>query len=285
MADVRALLKQKRQQATPRITHPLAQYTPNNQLQCKACNIPVKEFMWEGHVGSKKHRTAVARLREEQARAEQQRAAEEAQEEAAEEDDAYEQADGAKRKLASSPDPAPAKRHKPDNAGGFPTDFFSDPNRQVLISAEGDEDDEDADMQVDGAQAGQQPPAADDPLAAEYAAFMASVAQTTADADEAHYDKYERATVFAEAQISQDALAGMPQAAQPVVAERVDEGAPPDDPEETEDQKRERIDREIIMDRLIEEERAQEEADMKVAIMKRRLEELKARKAKKKAGS
>ena len=81
MADVRALLKQKRQQAAPRITHPLAQYTPNNQLQCKACNIPVKEFMWEGHVGSKKHRMAVARLREEQARAEAARAAEQAQEE------------------------------------------------------------------------------------------------------------------------------------------------------------------------------------------------------------
>ncbi|KAI5898734.1 uncharacterized protein SCHCODRAFT_01206047 [Schizophyllum commune H4-8] len=282
MADVRALLKQKRQQAAPRITHPLAQYTPNNQLQCKACNIPVKEFMWEGHVGSKKHRTAVARLREEQARAEAARAAEEAQEH--EDEDEYEEADG-KRKKTSEPDEAPAKRQKGDNAGGFPSDFFSDPNRQLPPST-ADDDDEDGDgMQVDGPPADQQAPAADDPLAAEYAAFMASVAQTAADAEEAHHDKYERATVFAEAQINNDALVGMPQAAEPVIAERVDEGAPPDDPEETEEQKRERIDREIIMDRLIEEERAQEEADMKVAMMKRRLEELKARKAKKKAGS
>ncbi|KAI4528705.1 hypothetical protein K525DRAFT_286325 [Schizophyllum commune Loenen D] len=283
MADVRALLKQKRQQAAPRITHPLAQYTPNNQLQCKACNIPVKEFMWEGHVGSKKHRTAVARLREEQARAEAARAAEEAQDEEEVEDE-YEEADG-KRKKTSTPDETPAKRQKPDNAGGFPSDFFSDPNRQLPPSTADDDDDDGDGMQVDRPSAQQQAPAADDPLAAEYAAFMASVAQTAADAEEAHHDKYERATVFAEAQINNDALVGMPQAAEPVIAERVDEGAPPDDPEETEEQKRERIDREIIMDRLIEEERAQEEADMKVAMMKRRLEELKARKAKKKAGS
>lgn len=282
MADVRALLKAKRQQAAPRIAHPLALYTQNNQLQCRACNVPVKEFMWEGHVGSKKHRTAVARMREEQARAEEEARSNEANQEEEDDadEDAYEQADGAKRKKASSPS-APAKRHKPDTASGFPGNFFSDPTRQLPTPSADDEEGEDGEgMQVDGLPADQQPPAADDPLAAEYAAFMASVAQTSADAAETQHDTYERATVFAEAAINNDALVGMP-----VVAERVDEGAPPDDPEETEDQKRVRIDKEIIMDRLVEEERAQEEADMRVILMKRRLEELKARKAKRKAGS
>ncbi|TRM61494.1 hypothetical protein BD626DRAFT_501211 [Schizophyllum amplum] len=258
MADVRALLKAKRQQAAPRIAHPLALYTQNNQLQCRACNVPVKEFMWEGHVGSKKHRTAVARMREEQARAEEEARSNEANQEEEDDadEDAYEQADGAKRKKASSPS-APAKRHKPDTASGFPGNFFSDPTRQLPTPSADDEEGEDGEgMQVDGLPADQQPPAADDPLAAEYAAFMASVAQTSADAAETQHDTYERAT-----------------------------GAPPDDPEETEDQKRVRIDKEIIMDRLVEEERAQEEADMRVILMKRRLEELKARKAKRKAGS
>ena len=77
MADVRALLKAKRQEA--RITHPLASYTSAGQLRCVACGTAVKHASaWEGHVGSKAHRTNAARLRQEQAR---QAAAEEAERE------------------------------------------------------------------------------------------------------------------------------------------------------------------------------------------------------------
>ena len=70
MSDVRALLKAKRQEA--RITHPLASYTSAGQLRCIACGTAVKHASaWEGHVGSKAHRTNAARLRQEQARAAQ----------------------------------------------------------------------------------------------------------------------------------------------------------------------------------------------------------------------
>ena len=62
MADVRALLKAKRQEA--RITHPYASYTASGQLRCIACGTPVKQAsMWEGHIGSKAHRTAVMKMK------------------------------------------------------------------------------------------------------------------------------------------------------------------------------------------------------------------------------
>ena len=70
MSDVRALLKAKRQEA--RITHPLASYTSAGQLRCIACGTAVKHASaWEGHIGSKAHRTNAARLREERAREEE----------------------------------------------------------------------------------------------------------------------------------------------------------------------------------------------------------------------
>ena len=66
--DVRALLKAKREEV--RITHPLAAYGAGGQLRCSACGTPVKPASaWEGHVGSKAHRLAVARMREAEARA------------------------------------------------------------------------------------------------------------------------------------------------------------------------------------------------------------------------
>ncbi|KAJ3009632.1 hypothetical protein NUW54_g2722 [Trametes sanguinea] len=75
MADARALLRAKRQEA--RIEHPLASYNAAGQLRCIACGIAIKQATaWEGHIGSKTHRTNAARLREERAR-EEQRLAEE----------------------------------------------------------------------------------------------------------------------------------------------------------------------------------------------------------------
>ncbi|KAJ6577248.1 hypothetical protein B0H19DRAFT_1207784 [Mycena capillaripes] len=79
MADVRALLKAKRQEA--RISHPLASYS-NGQLRCVACG-PVKHASaWEGHLGSKLHRTTVARLKEEERLREAQRIRQEEEEQA-----------------------------------------------------------------------------------------------------------------------------------------------------------------------------------------------------------
>ena len=69
MSSARALLRAKRQEA--RVTHPLASYTSAGQLRCLACGTIVKQsFSWEGHVGSKAHRMAAARLREEEHRRE-----------------------------------------------------------------------------------------------------------------------------------------------------------------------------------------------------------------------
>ena len=66
MADVRALLKAKRQEA--RITHPYAAYSSSGQLRCAVCGTAVKQAsMWAGHLGSKAHRVnvAAAKAREE----------------------------------------------------------------------------------------------------------------------------------------------------------------------------------------------------------------------------
>jgi len=63
MADVRALLKAKRQEA--RIAHPFASYTPSDQLKCLVCGTLIKHASaWEGHLGSKFHRTNTTRLKE-----------------------------------------------------------------------------------------------------------------------------------------------------------------------------------------------------------------------------
>src|SRR6266567_2500949 len=62
MADVRALLKAKRQEA--RISHPYAAYNASGQLKCSVCGLVIKYgSAWEGHLGSKIHRTNVARMR------------------------------------------------------------------------------------------------------------------------------------------------------------------------------------------------------------------------------
>ncbi|KAF8962686.1 hypothetical protein BDZ97DRAFT_1920258 [Flammula alnicola] len=74
MADVRALLKAKRQEA--RITHPYAAYNSSGQLRCSVCGSIVKHASaWEGHLGSKLHRTNVARMREEEKRQQEQQEA------------------------------------------------------------------------------------------------------------------------------------------------------------------------------------------------------------------
>ena len=161
MADVRALLKAKRQEA--RITHPLASYSAAGQLRCAACGTAVKHASaWEGHVGSKAHRTNAARLRQEQAR---QAAAEEAERE-------REQQESLKRKATEmevddaegavdavggdSEDDGvhPEKQHV--RSGGpvaaakhaLPADFFSSPS--MAPPPQEDEDDEDEENSLRG---------------------------------------------------------------------------------------------------------------------------------------
>jgi len=63
MADVRALLKAKRQEA--RISQPFATYTLSDQLKCVVCGTLIKHASaWEGHLGSKLHRKNATLLKE-----------------------------------------------------------------------------------------------------------------------------------------------------------------------------------------------------------------------------
>jgi len=271
MSDARSLLRAKRQEV--RINHPLASYSAAGQLRCIACGINIKQgTSWEGHVGSKQHRTNAARLKEE----EQRRAQEEAlrQKRKAEEEQYDEEDEGIeakRRRVGSSADeddeddeqqPAPSAAK-----GGFPADFFSDPSRAPPSE---DTDEEDA----SGARPAPAAPATKNAMDEEWERFQASVVN----APDVH-EAYERATVFAE----------------PVLAPEVPEGFPPQAADNAQDEqntvldeaeirrRKEQDERELIMDRLWEEERVQEEADAKVSLLKSRLEAVKRQREARKA--
>jgi len=249
MSDVRALLKAKRQET--RISHPLASYSASGQLKCAVCSTPVKHpSAWEGHLGSKAHRTNVIRLKEEERRREEE---EEAQRTAslkrkAEDDIPHAQEPDvlAKRSKSASAQPTP-----------FPAGFFSDPNQAPAILSD-DEDDEDQ-PPVNAPQS--QPSQAQSVLDQEWLQFQQAVINAPDDRE-----TYQRATVFADPEINKDATQGFP-------AGQEDQPEPEPEPDlEQQRWKREEDDRELIMDRLLDEERAQEEADMRVNVMKSRLE-------------
>lgn len=262
MADVRALLKAKRQEA--RIAHPLAAYNAAGQLRCAACGTAVKHASaWEGHVGSKAHRLAVARLREAEARREEEERLAKGKRKAdgqEEEEDAPmdEESDGER---AGTPG-ASKKRRTDDAQGAVPADFFSDPGR-AMPPREPDSDEEDE----DGPAA---PPAASAaPVDPELAAFQAFINAPTQKSQDSR-DNYERATVFAEAELVETDEGLPPQNGDGAIAPPVEEL--------TEEQKRalkEQEERELIMDRIVDEERAQEEADAKVDALRKKLDALK----------
>ncbi|KAJ7637581.1 hypothetical protein DFH06DRAFT_1218551 [Mycena polygramma] len=247
MADVRALLKAKRQEA--RISHPLASYANKGQLRCVACG-PVKHASaWEGHLGSKLHRTTVARLKEEERLREVERLRQEEEEQA--------RVSNGKRKAEEqdSDSDTEAKRRRVDDdaSGAFPADFFSDPSRAPLPPPSDDEDDP--------------PPAQSTALDAEWERFQRDVVNAP-DAQDTARDAYDNATIMAEPEIVVDTFEGFPTQQSETAAE------PNKLDEEHARRQKEQDERELIMDRLLDEERAQEEADMKVTMMKNRLEAL-----------
>lgn len=260
MTDVRALLKARRQEA--RISHPYAAYSSSGQLRCSICGLAIKHASaWEGHLGSKGHRTAVTR-----ARANQQRKDEAAAEL---EEQQRESTPLGKRK---SPEPdvdedadmePEAKRPKPD--AGFPADFFSDPTRSLPELDDGmDEEEEGAGAGGDGNRA---PPNTTQPpkgLDDEWTRFQREVINAPDS-----LATYQNATIMAEPELAPEVPEGFPQAAGTEM-----EVEKPVDEEELR-RRKEQDERELIMDRLLEEERAQEEADMKVTVMKSRLDALK----------
>jgi zinc finger protein 830 len=164
MADVRALLKAKRQEV--RITHPYAAYGANGALRCTACGAAIKfASAWEGHLGSKAHRVAVAanlRAKEEVSASASASASKRKAEEGEDEDgEGEEEQVGKKRQRTVERDIAPvidgsspdAPRRTGTGAGtgtgashsAFPTDFFSDPARAPPRTSTGGQDDNDDD--------------------------------------------------------------------------------------------------------------------------------------------
>ncbi|KAL0580013.1 hypothetical protein V5O48_002016 [Marasmius crinis-equi] len=264
MADVRALLKAKRQEA--RINHPLASYNQSGQLRCSACGTIVKHASaWEGHLGSKGHRTTVAQLKERERQKEEQRLREEQEEREkaslgkrrAEDDEMDDEDSEPSAKKQKTVAPAP---------GGFPADFFSDPSRAPIITP-GEDDDEEEDASNANAGSTQPPPSASDQpkseLDLEFERFQQEVVNATD-----FRETFENATVMAEP-VMHEVMEGIP-TTEPVQEE-------PEVDEEELRRRKEQEERELIMDRLLDEEQAQEEADMKVTVMKNKLEALKKR--------
>jgi len=250
MADVRALLKAKRQEA--RISHPYATYNPSGQLKCSVCGLAIKHASaWEGHLGSKSHRTNIARLREEEKR---QRMTEV-------QADEYDSETTGKRKAPAAEACSPREKKRkveeiPSRNQSFPQDFFSDPSRAPIPLSE-DESDEELE---DSAPTQQLPPSNEVDL--EYQRFQLELVKN-ADPSET----YDRATVVAEPVLASTDIPGFPTNAGETIL-------PVDLTEEQIRSKREQEDRELIMDRLLEEERAQEDADMRVQLLKTKLEGL-----------
>ena len=177
MADVRALLKAKRQEA--RINHPYAAYGANGALRCTACGVAVKfASAWEGHLGGKSHRAAVAKLKakeeEESARAaatatatatatapSKRKAAAAAEERDGGDDDdrqmevevgtVVEQARPGKRQRTEEREmegQGQGQAQEQASRPFFPADFFSDPARAPPREDEDGDDEMDQDREV-----------------------------------------------------------------------------------------------------------------------------------------
>lgn len=272
MADVRALLKAKREEA--RITHPYAAYNPSGQLKCTVCSTVIKHASaWEGHLGSKAHRTNIIHLREEEKRRQQaqeqeqtphledSRSPEPTRKRKPGEDQTQSNGDSGKKRKVDAASQPPQASSSPSSL--FPQDFFSDPSRGPVPSSYSDDEDEE-----EGKPATEKPnppAAATSGVDEEYERFQRELLSNSVDPTEA----YDRATITAEPVLASTQIAGFP----PTTIDDAPE-EPPQLTEEEVRQKREQEERELIMDKLLAEERAQEDADTRVQLMKTKLENL-----------
>lgn len=260
--------------------------------------------MWEGHLGSKAHRVAVANEKARLEASERRKEAETTQkvkgkrkvEDSMDIDSDMtnvQESNGTIKKLRKSEEP-----DRPP-ASGFPADFFSDPSRVPVLENNEDNADEDE-------QPAQPAPAPQSQLDREWEEFQASLLAQNSNKGDEEEDKmmvFDRATLAAEPELVETNGEGFPESIVPGIesGETVQNGGV----EETEEEKKrrkEQEERELIMDRLIEEvsvhvtlssaslnlfylqERAQEEADERVGLLKSRIEALKkARQDRKKA--
>ena len=310
MADVRALLKAKRQEA--RINHPHAAYGANGALRCTACGVAVKfASAWEGHLGSKSHRVAVANLKakaEQSARATttlSKRKAEEEQDGDDDDDDdemrmevvgsgrkevVVEQLRSGKRQRTEEREVEGQAQAQALASRAFPTDFFSDPSRAPPRDEDEREEDEEMmdqdqetttrttapksqfDMEWDAFEREMQQPPPPRPVVLE-GADAAGAEATVVDPLVVHA----RATIAAEPELV-SGLVGLPAGTQGAADEAADEatGRKAVAMSEEEGRKRKEMDeRELIMDRFVEEERAQEDAYGRVALLRNKVQMLK----------
>jgi len=252
MTDIRALLKAKRQEA--HVAHPFAAYSASGQLRCTACGTIVKHASaWQGHLGSKLHRTSVTRLKEEELRRKIQR---------------EEGGQGEKRKADDQhADPERTELKRPGEvkedfdtpkSTTFPHDFFSNASRELVPSMPPSSSD---------SQDGEDIPQKElSTLDLEWEMFQRDVVNVTDDRE-----TFDRATLAAEPELVSQTTEGIPirqtEESQMETSNNMDD--------ETTRRKREQDERELIMDRLLDEERAQEDADLKVSVLKNRLDALK----------
>ena len=268
MSDVRALLKAKRQETL--VQHPYASYTSTGQLRCTACETIVKQASaWGGHVSSKTHRENVAKERAPQLGG--QKAARSIGKRKVEQDNSNDE--------EVHPAFGPSKKHKvaasnslskptPEHPRTFPVNFFSDSSRIPIPLVDDESSEKGEDNQVIIPQE-----AVDNPLDLEWQMFREEVLTSesaSTQADQPH-ETFKRATVFAEPELLQEYVSGLPirKPSQVVVETPQNEGESR--------KRREEEEKELIMDRLFGEERAQEEADVKVVLLKDRLDALKKR--------
>lgn len=258
------------------LVHPFATYNQSGALRCTVCSTVVKHASaWNGHIGSKSHRTNAARLKEEErAREEEKRHGKRKAEEDEGEDGTTVNELVKKRRVKEGDEESMSTSATP--ASGFPTDFFSDPSRSVVI----DEADSDLDVDKDNPPPPKIPSQPESALDIEWAKFQEAVINAPVDTDTR--ETFERATIFAEPQLSTEIPEGFPSSVAPE-AESQREASPTPRDDETERRRRAEEEKELIMDRLLDEERAQEEADERVNMLKAKLDLLKKKRTAAKA--
>ena len=238
--DIRALLKAKRQEA--RIAHPFATYTPSDQLKCAACGTLIKHASaWEGHLGSKLHRTNVTRLKEEKTK--------------------EQSLPGKRNAETNESDHQTNKKRRMGGTKGcvheqLPSDFFSDTSHVPVPELLSDEADDDVN-EINPAKTIVSSTSA---LDLEYNLFQRGFPEGTD-----RSQTYDQATIVAEPVPASPRIPGFPTSTAVLALNDGDKDT------------RDYEERELIMDRLLEEERAQEDADMRVHLMKHKFEALKKR--------
>lgn len=275
MSDVRALLKAKRQEA--RVQHPYASYTSTGQLRCTACEMVIKQAsVWAGHVGSKSHRENVAKQRISQISDQGSEAASSTGKRKVKQDDPsvdeelHPASEPKKRKVT----PDGLSKPTPEQPSAFPSDFFSDPSRAPIRSVDDGSSDED-----EGNSIPIPPETINNPIDLEWQRFQQEMLNSDPTLHDQRLETFQRATVFAEPQLLEEDMMGLP-TREPSHANIVVTEVPKN---EELRKRKEGEEKELIMDRLLEEERAQEEADAKVVLLKGRLDMLKKRRNEAKA--